>query len=457
MNPLYNLFTTLIYLLLIYFVIAPFFANRWTNKYTRKYFWWGLHSKITGSIFFCVIYQFYYGGGDTIAYFLEGGVIVDAFLYSPIVGLETLFYNGKEIGGENISFLSKLYLKKNPSTWFMVQISTIVQLFTLKSFYATSIFFGYWSFLGSWKLVELFTSIYKRSYKLICISILFIPSCLFWSSGIIKESITTGAIGFFVFYFSNIVFKKKDFLKSTTILVVLFLILSTVKGTTIYLLLPCLGLWTFLYYYKKLHTIIRYLISLSLITSVIITLLLLSSNMSNHIENNEEFKSAQKVAQGFQEDHGGNWRKGRGHGGGETSVYRLSTAGDYSLLGMLKALPEAISYTLFRPFPWETKKVVQLLGSLESFAFILITIYIFFKVGVIKTMRQTFRDPHLGFVLSYALFFGFIAGYISFNYGVLQRFKTPMMPFYTLFLVIHYQYITKKVKNRKPRRKVIKN
>ncbi|MBD0400822.1 hypothetical protein [Flammeovirga sp. EKP202] len=457
MDPLYNLILTPIYLCIIYFLIAPFFEKRWTNKYTKKYFWLGLNAKIIGCIFFCLIYHFYYGGGDTTAYFNQGGIIVDAFLDSPTIAFETILYDGSTISGESAQYLSKLFLKKNPSTWLMVQISGIIQLFTLKSFYVTSLFFGLWSFLGTWKLVQLFTSIYKTNYKLICYAVLFIPSCLFWSSGIMKETITTGAIGFFVFYSSNILFKKKDTLLSFLVLITTFFLIKTIKGATIFVLFPCLLLWVFLYNYKRISTILKYSLSLLLLCSVPLVLFLMAPKIQEYIENNEEFVSAQKTIHGFQSDHGGEWRKGRGHGGGDTSAYHLTTAGDLSLLGMLKALPEAISYTLFRPFPWETKKVVQLLGSLESFAFILITIYIFFKVGVIKTMGQTFTDPHLGFVLSYALFFGFIAGYISFNYGVLQRFKTPMMPFYTLFLVIHYQYITKKTQKRKSRRKVIKS
>lgn len=453
MDPLYNLVITPFYLLIIYFVIAPYFAKKWTNKYTKKYFWWGLHAKMFGAIAFCLIYQYYYGYGDTISYFKQGSVIVDAFLKSPITGIEVLFYNGHNISGESSYYLSKLYMKKSSSTWAMVQLSGIVQLFTFKSFYATSLFFGLWSFLGSWKLVQLFTSLYKKNYKLICYSILFIPSCIFWSSGIMKETVTTGAIAFFVYYFANIVFKKKDILLSSLGLVLLFLLIKVIKGATIYVLFPCLVLWVFLFNYKKIASLFKYVITFMIMLSIPVILYLLAPKMQEYIEGNDEFIAAQNTIHGFQSDHGGAWRKGRGHGGGDTSAYHLSTAGDLSLLGMLKSLPEATSYTLFRPFPWEATKVVQLLGAGESFAFLLITLFIFLKVGVVKTLKQTFSDPHLGFVLSYALFFGFIAGYISFNYGVLQRFKTPMMPFYTLFLVLLYinnqKLISRRIKKPK--------
>ncbi|NME68161.1 hypothetical protein [Flammeovirga aprica] len=436
--------------MIIYVVIAPYFAKRWTNKYTKKYYWWGLHAKLTGSIFFCLIYQFYYGGGDTTAYFNQGSILADAFLDSPVIGLETFFYDGKTISGQSIYYLGKIYMKRSQSTWTMVQLSGIIQLFTFKSFYSTALFFAFWSFLGSWKIVQLFTPIYKKNFKLICLAVLFIPSCLFWASGIIKETVTTGAIGFFVYYFGNIFLRKKDYVISLVILTITFFLVKYIKGATIYVLFPCLLLWVFLFYYNKITILVKYTISLLLFLSIPLALFLIAPKIQEYVENNDEFIAAQRTISGFQGDHGSSWHTNRGHGGGQASTYHLTTAGDLSIFGMLKSLPEAISYTLFRPFPWETKKVVQLLGSFESFAFLILTIYIFLKVGIINTIKQTFTDPNLGFVLSYALFFGFIAGYISFNYGVLQRFKTPMMPFYTLFLVIHYQYILKtKTKEKK--------
>ncbi|MBB6460744.1 hypothetical protein [Flammeovirga kamogawensis] len=450
MNPIYNLFITPIYLLLIYFVIAPYFAEKWTNKYTRKYFWRGLQVKLFGAIVFCGIYQFYYGGGDTTVYFKQGSVIVDAFLKSPKIGFEVFTYNNQYFSGESIQYLSKISYKSGSSTWTVTKITGLINLLTFKSFYSTALFFSLWSFLGSWKLVQLFTSQYKRHYKYVCCAILFIPSCIFWSSGIIKEAITTGGIGFFTYYFAKIIFHKEFTPKNISILFICFYLIKLVKGATIFMLFPCLGFWAFLFYYSRLNTLLRYSSTTIIVLSIPLILFFLVPKMDEYVENNEEFIAAQSTISGFQSDHGGKWREARGgHGGGKASTYHLSSAGDLSLLGMMKSFPEAIHFTLFRPFPWETTKVVQLMGAGESFAFLLITLYIFLKVGIWKTLKQTVKDPNLGFLLSYALLFGFIAGYISFNYGVLGRFKTPMMPFYTLFLVIHYQYSIKKTSRKR--------
>ena len=40
----------------------------------------------------------------------------------------------------------------------------------------------------------------------------------------------------------------------------------------------------------------------------------------------------------------------------------------------------------------------------------------------------------------FALFFGFVVGFTSFNFGALGRYKIPSMPFFVSFLVmVSYQ------------------
>ncbi|ANQ48433.1 hypothetical protein MY04_1055 [Flammeovirga sp. MY04] len=450
MNILFNILLTPIYIFLIYFIIAPYFANKWTNKYTRKYFWWGLTTKMFGAISFCCIYQFYYGNGDTIAYFKQGNILVESFLDSPVIYVKILTMSTIKYSGELSPYLSRIPYSSNTSTWLMVKLTSLINLFSFNCFYPTSLFFGLWSFLGSWKLIQLFTPIYKNNYHIICIAILFIPSCIFWSSGIIKESVTTGAIGFFIFHFYKLTITKKINAISIITLIICFSIVKVIKGATIYVLFPCLSLWLLIIYFNKISALLKTILTTLIILSLPLSIYLLVPKMEKYVEGNDEFVEAQSTISGFQSDHGGEWREMRGgHGGGKASTYHLSTAGDLSLLGMLKSFPEAVSYTLFRPFPWETTKIVQLLGSFESFTFLVITILLMLKIGPLKIIRQTYKDPNLAFVLSYALFFGFIAGYISFNYGVLQRFKTPMMPFYTLFLAIHYNYYKRKLAKKR--------
>ncbi|RLD47225.1 MAG: hypothetical protein DRI94_14125, partial [Bacteroidetes bacterium] len=59
------------YLVIIYF-IARFIKDKNIREHPEyKYYITGLFASIFGSIFFCLIYNYYYQGGDTIGYYIS--------------------------------------------------------------------------------------------------------------------------------------------------------------------------------------------------------------------------------------------------------------------------------------------------------------------------------------------------------------------------------------------------
>ena len=91
------------YLSFIDFVIPPFFliifffyAHSVRVKHQEKapyykYFMPGLMAKMLGSIAICLIYVFYYGGGDTINYYTDCVSVSKLFLKSPWQALRFTF------------------------------------------------------------------------------------------------------------------------------------------------------------------------------------------------------------------------------------------------------------------------------------------------------------------------------------------------------------------------------
>jgi hypothetical protein len=115
------------------------------------------------------------------------------------------------------------------------------------------------------------------------------------------------------------------------------------------------------------------------------------------------------------------------------------TLGDieFTPTGLIKLVPKAINVTLFRPYIWEARKVINIPAALESLAFLLFTLYVvFYKVGFFKTFRMIFSNPDVLFCLSFSLLFAFAVGLTSYNYGTLVRYKIPCLPFYLIALVI---------------------
>ena len=123
----------------------------------------------------------------------------------------------------------------------------------------------------------------------------------------------------------------------------------------------------------------------------------------------------------------------------EGSGYDLGTL-DGTLGGMLSKFPQAVNVTLYRPFLWESKKPIILLSAIESTAFLIFTLMIFYKRGIGGTFKQIFRDPNLLFFFIFSLIFAFAIGISTGNFGSLSRYKIPCMPFFaSLLLVLYYQ------------------
>jgi len=107
---------------------------------------------------------------------------------------------------------------------------------------------------------------------------------------------------------------------------------------------------------------------------------------------------------------------------------------------MLKKFPQAVVVTLFRPFPWEARKVIVLLSALEALAFVYFTIRAFAKGGLINSIKLIGKDPNILFFLIFSVIFAFAVGITSYNFGALSRYKIPCLPFYAAFLIVLWKY-----------------
>jgi hypothetical protein len=142
--------------------------------------------------------------------------------------------------------------------------------------------------------------------------------------------------------------------------------------------------------------------------------------------------------------------------GDEGSAYDLGEF-DPSLVGMLTKFPQAVVVTLFRPFIWESKKIIVLLSGLEALLFLYFTLKVIVKRKT-KIFSMVIKDPNLSFCLVFSIIFAFAVGISSYNFGALSRYKIPCMPFYAASLIIlYYNFETTTVLSKKSYLKSPKN
>ena len=121
------------------------------------------------------------------------------------------------------------------------------------------------------------------------------------------------------------------------------------------------------------------------------------------------------------------------------SVYSLGDF-DYSLAGVVRKFLPAIWVTLYRPHLWEVNNVVMLFAALEAFALLAFTIYVLYKVGLIRSLKTVTSNPFLIFCFLFSIVFAFAVGITTYNFGSLVRYKIPLYPFFVsgLFILLSY-------------------
>lgn len=109
---------------------------------------------------------------------------------------------------------------------------------------------------------------------------------------------------------------------------------------------------------------------------------------------------------------------------------------DGTFRGMLLKLPQAINVSLFRPYLWEVKNPLMLLSSLEGSLMLAVVLYVLLSARL--KIFSILNNPDILFALVFSLIIAFAVGITSYNFGTLARYKIPMLPYFTISLVLLY-------------------
>jgi hypothetical protein len=111
---------------------------------------------------------------------------------------------------------------------------------------------------------------------------------------------------------------------------------------------------------------------------------------------------------------------------------------DYSPVGMALAFPNAVIAGIYRPFIWEALNVSLILNGIESLVLFYFTFRFFFNNKIFERIRRIRNHEFLIYAFSFALILAYFAGFTSILFGVLVRFKAPVLPFLVLILTAHF-------------------
>jgi len=416
--------------LFLFFIFLYLYRKR--NKQPvelRKYYIPGYLVKILGLIVFITYHKLLYSGGvDSFSYYWAGNQIYNLFKIDPISAIQLIFaplgtFDSQDF---NLDFSPFIFASNEAMT---CKISGLANMLTLGSYTGVSLLLSLFCFSGCWKIYLMFYRLFPEQKKGLAIACLFIPSIFFWSSALSKEIICIGALGYLFNSFLEIFVFKQSVIKNIIIILFMSYLIYNVKLYILIAFIPAvLTLVTMI-------TIVRIENKfLKLISMPVLFLMLVGGLVIAYISAGDALAnfSVDLVLESAKVNYEYLSQEGFAESRYDIGEFEPTVA------GAMKLAPAAVNVSLFRPYVWEINKPIILVASIESTLFLLLTLFVFLRRGIISSFKTIFSNPVIVFCLIFAIVFSLAVGLTSGNFGTLMRYKIPMMPFYCVALLLIY-------------------
>ncbi|MEO6719164.1 MAG: hypothetical protein ABIN67_02320 [Ferruginibacter sp.] len=394
------------------------------KKYHKQGFW----IKVLGTLAFTIFYTKLSSGDSTDLYFAEGANIAK-MVWDDFSNIKWLFMPGRDF---DQTLLINPYNEgyfASESNFFVTRLVAILSFVSFNSYMVINLFFSMISFSGVWKLYRFFYEQYPHLHKKLAIAILYLPTFVFWSSGILKDPLCTGLLGWMTYSVYQLLYKKQQILKNIFIAFFSGYIIGIVKSYILVAYLPLFILFLVLSNFSLIkRASFRIAAFAGLILFSILGFFFISDKLQEELGNLALDKLAETV-KNQQASFIDMADKAE-------SSFSLGTDFDGTNRSLIKMAPAAVVATLFRPYLWESKKLSTLFSSLESLTLMIFTLYVFFRAGPLTFLVSIFKDPMVMFCFFFSVLFALFVGATTLNFGTLVRYKIPCLPFYVIAMVL---------------------
>ncbi len=433
-------FTDVLYVplcFIILFAIVRYKATRQKEKHIRRLYFQAFTFRMICVIIFTLITEYYFKGGDTGLYY-QGTLDLRAalkdnsdFLPDIITTLKLnsshplfpYFYYDNYVDDLTYNYMS------SPSNFFIPKLALAPAIFFNDSYVCINFFFAFFAFGGSIRLFKTFYHYYPQFWREISIATLFLPDVCYWCSGLLKDPICFGAIGYITYGILNIFVKKKKIIISLVWIIVASLLIFYIKVYILLVLALAIIIWQFAEVNKLISdkTLRRIFAILTFTIAGILGFVMINYLTSQEAAQGYRLDKLMERSEDQRRNYGLIAEDQRG------SYFEINTSNPVTLV------LNGISATFYRPFPWEIKSPIMVLSAIEAFIFLYLTLYFMFKRGVNKFFGLPFSDPRLLMCFIFSFSFAIAVGSTTANFGALSRYKIPCMPFYFLMLVLLYK------------------
>lgn len=424
-----------ILLFLVHFVARRVPREKIETNGAYAYYRLGLLAKVYGGLAFALIYAFYYGGGDTTAYWIDAGRLASLITSEPKCFIEILFGNTSlhNFYCFDLSKNSPLHYLRDPQAYAVTRFSSLFYFFSVDSFFACTILVAWVSFGGVWRLYLVFVEEYPSLAKQLAIAFLFIPSVLFWGSGVMKDTYTFTAACWMTSSVYGMVLKRRNIFWNSMYVLFSAYVMISMKPYIFVALLPGCFIWIV---FNRIQQIENQIIKVLAAPVIIMIGFVLAAGVFSQAESSlGDYGSLDSIvdrAIATQED-----LKREAYEGNSFDIGTI----DPSIGGMISHAPIAIFAGLFYPTLVQVRNPVMLISALENTVLMFFLLYMVVTIGPIGFVRYVFSKPMILFSFIFAIFFSFAVGLTTSNFGALVRYKIVALPFFlaSLYMIRYHK------------------
>ncbi len=292
-----------------------------------------------------------------------------------------------------------------------IKILSVIYIFTSGNYWLAAMVFGTLSFFSSWYLVNTISRTYPTTRRAAQIAFLFVPSVVFWSSGVLKDSLIFSAIGVLV----AILIKYQASIKTSYREVILtFLSLMILFYLKFYLF----AVVTFLLANVAVYLLLRRIVKNRSRRILILGLsIFIFGSLATFTNSNLNFDHLPKV---ILVNH---------LGYGENADFQFSDL-QANYPSLIIHLPQSLIAGLFRPWPWESN-TTQIIATAEN---MMLLILLGFNSYYFQHIRLELNS------IIALIFIIILASFLAINtpnFGTLIRYKIVFLPFLAYLLLIN--------------------
>lgn len=372
-----------------------------------------------------------YSGDDGMFFYEAGKTLYEYALEHPMSYLKLMLgiYNDSN-QHEYYTLLNWKGLPYWNDNETMIKISSLIHFIAFSNMLVHSVMFSFLSFCGLTGIYKATISITKSNGFVLYLILMLFPSVVFFSSGVLKETLLLAAAGLFVYALTQ--FKQSTRMKVYTILLYLFLWL--IKPHFVLFLTPALAGYLIAkkYFSKNLWA------SYAVVIAVMIVYYTAGTFVFNQILHRNAAGTIALVQQSTMKN----------------SIYEKAESYIQppviapNMISVIKNSPKAFLQTVFTPAFHFDKAGLRWKGAAAEN--LLVMVFVLINIVAAFSWRNEYASLHFALLLFIFSFYALV-GYTCALEAAILRFKAPVLPFLIAGLYIFMlQYKKYFIRNDSP-------